>query len=208
MSAARCLNPFRVAVVLAAVGAGAAACDREKRSFRVPPSAAETPAGVPVLDPIRPGDDTTTTRPGKPPANLSRLTNEPFKRQFPRNAQALSDGQTWFVAYNCAGCHFHGGGGIAPPLMDDKWFYGGQPQDVYQSIIEGRPNGMPSFRGRIPDYQVWEIVAYVRSLSGHSDKQAAPGRDDHMRTTLPPNSTSPEPINVVPDAMATAPPQG
>jgi cytochrome c oxidase cbb3-type subunit 3 len=39
---------------------------------------------------------------------------------------------------------------------------------------------MPTFRGKIPDEQLREIAAYVRSLSGQAPKAAAPGRDDHM----------------------------
>ena len=31
---------------------------------------------------------------------------------------------------------------------------------------------MPSFRGKIPDDQIWQLVAYVRSLSGHAPKDA------------------------------------
>ncbi len=79
---------------------------------------------------------------------------------------------------------------MGPPLLDNKWLYGSQPDQVYTTILEGRPNGMPSFRGRIPDYQIWEIVAYVRSLSGLANRQAASGRQDHMSVPeLPPNST-------------------
>lgn len=83
--------------------------------------------------------------------------------------------------------------------MDPKWFYGSQPQQIYTSIVEGRPNGMPSFRGRIPDFQVWELVAYVRSLSGQASPNAAPGREDHMRAQPPPNSISPASPETVPE---------
>jgi cytochrome c oxidase cbb3-type subunit 3 len=69
---------------------------------------------------------------------------------------------------------------MGPPLIDDKWIYGSDPASVFATIMEGRPNGMPSWRGRIPDYEVWRLVAYVRSMSGQSSKDAASGRDDHM----------------------------
>jgi len=45
--------------------------------------------------------------------------------------------------------------------MDDEWIYGFEPVNIFATIVEGRPNGMPSFRNRIPDYQVWQLVAYV-----------------------------------------------
>jgi cytochrome c oxidase cbb3-type subunit 3 len=39
---------------------------------------------------------------------------------------------------------------------------------------------MPSFRHKIPDSQVWQIAAYVRSMSGQLRKDIAPGRSDDM----------------------------
>lgn len=39
---------------------------------------------------------------------------------------------------------------------------------------------MPSFRGRLGTDQTWQIVAYVRSLSGLQRKDVRPSRDDHM----------------------------
>ena len=81
---------------------------------------------------------------------------------------------------NCVGCHFHGGGGIGPPLMDEKWIYGADPAQVFSTIVEGRPNGMPAFRGKLTDEQVWKIAAYVSSLSGQVAKDVAPGRTDDM----------------------------
>jgi cytochrome c oxidase cbb3-type subunit III len=90
------------------------------------------------------------------------------------------------------GCHFHGGGGIGPPLMDQTWIYGSEPQNVYDTIVEGRPNGMPSFRGKIPEMQLWQIVAYVRSMSGQLPKDVSPGREDHMYSKRPEASTPKE----------------
>jgi cytochrome c oxidase cbb3-type subunit 3 len=73
--------------------------------------------------------------------------------------------------------------------MDNTWTYGSEPQNIYADIVEGRPNGMPSFRGKIPDQQVWEIVAFVRSMSGQLSKDVAPGRSDEMQGGKPPSST-------------------
>jgi cytochrome c oxidase cbb3-type subunit 3 len=58
-----------------------------------------------------------------------------------------------------------GGGGIGPLLADADWIYGGDPANVFLSIVQGRPHGMPSFAGQIPDDQVWKIVAYISSLA-------------------------------------------
>lgn len=50
---------------------------------------------------------------------------------------------------------------------------------------------MPSWGGRIAEYQIWWLVAYVRSMSGLASSTAATGRGDHMRANPPENSTGP-----------------
>ena len=74
---------------------------------------------------------------------------------------------------------------MGPALMDASWVYGKTPGDVFITIMDGRPNGMPSFRGRIPEEQAWQIVAYVRSLSGLVPEDAAPNRADILTGAEP-----------------------
>jgi cytochrome c oxidase cbb3-type subunit 3 len=102
--------------------------------------------------------------------------------RYEANAYMVSQGRKLFRWYNCSGCHSNGGGGMGPPLMDDKWIYGSAPAQVAASILQGRPNGMPSFAGRIPEDQVWQIVAYVRSMSGQVRADVAPSRSDALST--------------------------
>jgi cytochrome c oxidase cbb3-type subunit III len=120
-----------------------------------------------------------------PPARSSLL--KPLHANNERNAYALSQGKTLFRWFNCSGCHSAGGGGMGPPLMDDEWRYGNNAEDIYKTIMEGRPNGMPAFRGKISDDQAWQLVAYVRSMSGWARKDAAPGRSDSLYPGEPEN---------------------
>lgn len=94
------------------------------------------------------------------------------------NAYAISEGQRLFNWYNCSGCHSNGGGGIGPPLIKQVWIYGGEPANIFDTIVKGRPNGMPTWGGRIPEYQIWQIVAFVRSLNNEQPKSATPARAD------------------------------
>jgi cytochrome c oxidase cbb3-type subunit 3 len=152
------------------------ACEREKRDFRqAPPSG--TVSTISLSD-LHPGSNTPLIPPTENPDE--------------RNAYAVSEGKRLYDAYNCSGCHFHGGGGIGPPLMDDQWIYGGDPANIFSTIVEGRPNGMPSFRGKIPDAQVWELSAFVRSMSGQVRKDVSAGRDDHMYAKPSEQSTKQE----------------
>jgi cytochrome c oxidase cbb3-type subunit III len=80
--------------------------------------------------------------------------------------EMIAEGKRLFGWYNCSGCHFNGGGGIGPALMNDEWIYGSEPHNIADTIINGRPQGMPAYGGRIPDAHIAPIVVYVRSLSG------------------------------------------
>ena len=91
---------------------------------------------------------------------------------------------TWF---NCAGCHgTRGGGGIGPPLRDKVWIYGSDPASIYQSIAQGRPNGMPAFGDKIPDEQIWSLEMYIRSLGGADAPVAAGGSTEVSPTEAAP----------------------
>lgn len=80
--------------------------------------------------------------------------------------RAIATGARIFVAYNCVDCHgADGSGAMGPSFQDGRWRFGGSPAEVFESIYQGRPEGMPAWGGRISDEQIWMLVAYVRSLS-------------------------------------------
>lgn len=165
--------PGTTACVALAMMLALAACERETRNFHPwPPNAA---AGSAVRE--------TDLQPG-PPTHAAAV-----RYDYDGNAYAVSEGKRLYNAFNCSGCHFQGGGGIGPPLMDSEWIYGSRPENIYETIVEGRPNGMPSFRGKIGNDQVWQLVAYVRSMSGLLAKDVAPGRNDDMQVRSQEQST-------------------
>jgi len=156
-------------VALAALALGLGACDREERHSRSKPIGETLPAG----------------------ANSER---DPRAAAYANNAPAIAEGQQLFVWMNCVGCHAHGGGGMGPPLMDEEWRYGGRLDQIVATIAHGRPNGMPSWKGRLTEDQMWKLAAYVRSLSGQPRKDALAGRADSMSSTAPLTLTPREPV--------------
>jgi cytochrome c oxidase cbb3-type subunit 3 len=104
---------------------------------------------------------------------------------YREDSASVSGGQSAYENFNCVGCHQHGGGGIGPALMDDEWLYGSTPMEIYRSISEGRPNGMPAFRAKIPETQLWELVSYVRALGGLVPSVRLPARTDHLQAIPP-----------------------
>jgi len=78
---------------------------------------------------------------------------------------ALREGWRLFNWYNCSGCHGgHGGGGMAPTLRDPVWLYGSSDAHIFASIAEGRGKGMPAWGTKIPEDQIWKLVAYIKSM--------------------------------------------
>jgi len=173
---------FRASILI--IGAAAlalAACDREERHSRAKPLGETVPAGE-SPDTIFPGNSS-------PPPLDARA------KLYDNNAPAIAQGQFLYTKMNCVGCHFHGGGGMGPPLMDDEWRYGGRIDQIAASIAEGRPNGMPSWRGKLTDDQIWKLAAYVRSLSGQPSKDAVSSRSEGMSATTPQSLTPREPAH-------------
>ncbi|ESZ02498.1 c-type cytochrome [Mesorhizobium sp. L48C026A00] len=143
-----------------------AGCQREERDTRPQSGLGSGKQATPVTA-LAPGGERPSPSDNKAAA-------------FEANAFHLSQGKRLFNWFNCSGCHANGGGGMGPALMDEKWIYGGSIESIHATIRDGRPNGMPSFRDRVPDDQIWELAAFVRSLSGNVPSSAAPGRDDDM----------------------------
>jgi cytochrome c oxidase cbb3-type subunit 3 len=167
--------PVRPLVASLLVLAAVTACKREERDSR-PQPVAERAEGEIVVSGLHPGG------PPEPP---------PAYKEYEESAYHVSQGEQLYNQFECVGCHSHGGGGMGPPLMDDIWIYGSEPQNIFATIVEGRPNGMPSFRGKIPDEQVWELVAYVRSLSGQLRFDVPSARSDHMGAHPSPTDVTP-----------------
>ena len=126
---------------------------------QAPATSATAPAGdlaarfVSHVDHIQPGMV-------KPFAGM-RLVNP-----LEGSANAVATGAKLFVSYNCIDCHgADGAGAMGPSLSDGRWHFGGSNAEVFESIYQGRPEGMPAWGSLISDDQIWMLVSYVRSLS-------------------------------------------
>ncbi len=146
-----------------------AACEREERRYQESPAASPPPTSTRV----------SALEPGLPTAE------PPTPSPYQENAYGIAEGKRLYTAFNCNGCHAMGGGGIGPALMDDKWIYGSAPDQIYSSISQGRPNGMPTFGAHVPSQQIWQLVAYVQSLSVQVPRDAMGSRSDDLNARQP-----------------------
>ena len=80
------------------------------------------------------------------------------------NASAIEAGHGLFGKMNCAGCHAYDlTGGMGPDLTDPSWQYGGKPGEIYHTIAEGTPRGMPAWKDKLTPEQIWQLVDYIVS---------------------------------------------
>src|SRR3982750_3853951 len=96
-------DPLRATTALVLLAVCLVACEREERNFQgLPPSASGS------IPPVR----ESQLQPG--PATRGISVSGPYEN----NAYGVSQGKQLYNQFNCSGCHFQGGGGIGPPLMD------------------------------------------------------------------------------------------
>ena len=153
------MNPLRV-VIVALVSAGVAAAltgwilNQQQTSARrayayypAPPSPIAPLGGVAGASPAPPSAET-----------VNPLADDPA---------AVAEGHKLFMSMNCAGCHgYDAKGGMGPNLTDTYWRYGGTPERLYESILNGRPKGMPAWGLALPPQHIWQLVAFIQSLGG------------------------------------------
>lgn len=81
------------------------------------------------------------------------------------NTRAIAIGAQLFVSYNCVDCHgAEGSGAVGPSFQDGRWRFGGSAGAIFESIYQGRPEGMPAWGGRISTDQIWMLTVYLQSL--------------------------------------------
>jgi cytochrome c oxidase cbb3-type subunit III len=159
--------------------------------------------GTPAAPAVAPaGQQSSIDSALTPGTGHSTVVDNPQAAAYYDNADAVNTGKRLFGQFNCSGCHSNGGGGMGPSLMDDEWIYGGRLEQIHETIVDGRPNGMPAWGGKIPDQQIWQIAAYVRSMSlpqtlaaetGNTPSQSpapVPKEADQQNGWTPPEGTS------------------
>lgn len=124
--------------------------------------------------------------PGVDPGIHPQVAIGDVHNPYAGNAGAAAEGRQLFVQYNCSGCHGgRAGGGMGPSLRDSAWIYGNSDAQIYDSIFEGRPNGMPTWGAKISADQIWKVIAYLRTLGTPHEPDAPP--KEPMPPLLPDN---------------------
>jgi mxaJ protein len=138
------LEEYGVPLAAAPVAAAIAAPRQEQ-------TATPTPAPAPA---------TTQSDPSASPPLFKKLN------LFTDNAEGIAAGKKLYVQVGCQGCHGGGGGGgMAASLIDDNWKFGSDDETLFK-LIKGQipEQTMPTVYNTLPDEQVWQILAFIRTL--------------------------------------------
>ena len=150
------VGALRLAIIVSVLAVGG--CERMKGGSTTQVNPAEIPS-YQTLSRIPLG-----APPGEPVSLAGQITNP-----LAGDAAAVQEGKALFASMNCVYCHgAQASGLIGPSLNDQGWRYGGAPAELFKSIAEGRPKGMPAWGARLPPDQIWKLVAYLESLGGAS----------------------------------------
>jgi len=87
--------------------------------------------------------------------------------QIAADPQAVRMGQRLF-ANNCSQCHGSDARGSIgfPNLTDADWIWGGTPEAIQATLVNGRQAAMPPWEAALGDQGVTNVARYVRTLSG------------------------------------------
>jgi cytochrome c oxidase cbb3-type subunit 3 len=94
------------------------------------------------------------------------------------NREAMKTGTRLFQDY-CRVCHGADGGGNPggfPNLRDNDWLFGGKPEQIEKTILDGREGTMPAWGSVLKRNGVFDVAEYVLSLTGRQNNADAADR--------------------------------
>ncbi len=85
------------------------------------------------------------------------------------DADEIAEGQKIFMS-TCVACHLPDGRGlVGPSLVDPYWKYGSSDAELFTTVSEGRPGGMPPWGPQLGADKIWEVLAYLETLPKTSE---------------------------------------
>jgi cytochrome c oxidase cbb3-type subunit 3 len=115
---------------------------------------------------------------------FAHLASQPVE-QLARNDEARGMGARLFATY-CTQCHGADAGGARgyPDLTDQDWLYGGTPQAIETSILDGRNGVMPPWGDALGAAAVESVATYVEHLGGRAVDDAARIAGEKVYTSI------------------------
>ena len=134
------------------------------RRFR---RAARGRAAAPQQGPFRSRQEAPARRTRREGGHRRRASEPDAKKNpFTDKEDGIAAGKKLYIQVGCQGCHGGGGGGgMATSLIDDNWKFGSDDETLFK-LIKGQipEQTMPTVYNALPDEQVWQILAFIRTL--------------------------------------------
>ncbi len=96
-----------------------------------------------------------------------------LKNPIPADESSVTEGRKIYLR-NCASCHGPSGkgdgsmalaGGTPSNLTDETWDHGSTDGEIFVVIRDGVSSDMESYKDKLTEKQMWQLVNYIRSLS-------------------------------------------
>jgi cytochrome c oxidase cbb3-type subunit III len=104
-----------------------------------------------------------------------------------KDEAALKVGERLYASY-CTTCHGSDARGARgyPNLRDDDWLYGGAPEVIKATIMNGRTGAMPPWGAMLKEEGVFDVTSYVEQLSGRTvdDMHASNGKEIYNKNCV------------------------
>ena len=107
------------------------------------------------------------------------LKAQKLKNPVPSDAESVEAGKKLYQRH-CAGCHGPQGkgdgslalsGGTPSDLTDDTWDYGSTDGEIFVVIRDGVSSDMLSYKDKLTEKQIWQVVNFIRSLGPKSKSE-------------------------------------
>lgn len=123
-----------------------------------------------------------TQAPGANPqtAGAGRAETRPTKNPLEGNRDAIRTGGAMFRT-RCAGCHGPDAHGDRGPDLTGLWASGVTDDRIFDTVRKGVPGSeMPGADPlRVPDREIWQVLAYARTLAESTPPQAFSGTPEN-----------------------------
>jgi cytochrome c oxidase cbb3-type subunit 3 len=118
--------------------------------------------------------------------------NRPSANPYHGDAAAIAKGaETWNTI--CVACHLPEGTGlVGPSLVDPYWKYGHSDAELFQTVADGRPLGMPPWGTQLGTEKIWQVLAYLETLPKHAEPGIGSPEYEAAHAAAP--ATSPEKV--------------
>jgi len=103
------------------------------------------------------------------PANEGKSLKNPIQS----DESSIAEGRKVYLRH-CASCHGQSGkgdgsmalaGGTPSNLVDETWDHGSSDGEIFVVIRDGTGSDMESYKDKLTEKQIWQIVNFLRSLS-------------------------------------------